>query len=210
MEPLRHHTHPGHLIPGSPSIKTTMLWTLKTMPSAISFRYRTQDPRQPRTHNRTLNSTGALGSIRTWSYLTCPCWLLTQTLVLSHHTPIARGLFLSTAHHQSPDLQFPQLSLTPTHSWLSSTMQFTSQCHTRLISRRGDNRATSSATPHSLRCWNSASPSVTHPPASFSGNYPSATQHPEDVTAYISKELQHSAIIGPVSTHPFDWPAPTP
>ena len=48
------------------------------------------------------------------------------------------------------------------------------------------------------------------PLAPYSGNHPSATQHPADVSAYISKELQHSAIIGPVNTHPFDWPRSNP
>ena len=48
------------------------------------------------------------------------------------------------------------------------------------------------------------------PPAPYSGNHPIATQHPADVSAYISKELQHSAIIGPVNTHPFDWPCSNP
>ena len=44
-----------------------------------------------------------------------------------------------------------------------------------------------------------------HLPAPNSGNHPSANQFPADVSAYISKELQHSAIIGPADHHPFQW-----
>ena len=48
------------------------------------------------------------------------------------------------------------------------------------------------------------------PPAPYSGNHPSATQHPSDVTAYIKKELEHTAIIGPLQSHPFQWPRSNP
>ena len=48
------------------------------------------------------------------------------------------------------------------------------------------------------------------PPAPYSGNHPSATQHPSDVTAYIKKELKHTAIIGPLQSHPFQWPRSNP
>ena len=58
-----------------------------------------------------------------------------------------------------------------------------------------------STTPHLSRCWSLDSPS-----ASYSGNHPSATQHPSDVIAYINKELKHACIIGPVQSHPFQWP----
>ena len=49
-----------------------------------------------------------------------------------------------------------------------------------------------------------------HSPAPYTGNHRSATQHPKDVTAYISKELHPSAIIGPFTIHPFDWPRSNP
>ena len=49
-----------------------------------------------------------------------------------------------------------------------------------------------------------------HHPAPYQGNHPSATQHPQDVAAYITKELQHSAILGPFTSHPFDWPHSNP
>ena len=45
-----------------------------------------------------------------------------------------------------------------------------------------------------------------HPPAPHSGNHPSAIQFPADIDAYLNKELQHSAIIGPADHHPFQWP----
>ena len=44
-----------------------------------------------------------------------------------------------------------------------------------------------------------------HLPAPHSGNHPSANQFPADVSAYITKELHHSAIIGPADHHPFQW-----
>ena len=46
------------------------------------------------------------------------------------------------------------------------------------------------------------------PPAPYSRNHPSPTQHPSVVTAYINKELEHAAIIGPVQSHPFQWSNP--
>ena len=44
-----------------------------------------------------------------------------------------------------------------------------------------------------------------HPPASYSGNHSSANQYLADVSAYIAKELEHSAVIGPADHHPFQW-----
>ena len=66
--------------------------------------------RAPRTHHWILICSGARGSIRTWSYPTCPHWPPFQTLVLSHCIPIARGHFWNSPHHQSPDLQLPRRS----------------------------------------------------------------------------------------------------
>ena len=39
---------------------------------------------------------------------------------------------------------------------------------------------------------------------------PPATQHPSGVTAYIKKELEHAAIIGPVQSYSFQWPRSNP
>ena len=49
-----------------------------------------------------------------------------------------------------------------------------------------------------------------HPPAPYHVNHPSATQHPQEVSAYITKELRHSAILGPFTSHPLDWPRANP
>ena len=45
----------------------------------------------------------------------------------------------------------------------------------------------------------------TAPPAPHSGNHPSANQFPADVSAFITKDLHLSAIIGPPDHHPFQW-----
>ena len=47
---------------------------------------------------------------------------------------------------------------------------------------------------------------ASHPLAPYTGNHPSATQYLQD----IQKELHHSVILGPFSTHPFNWPRSNP
>ena len=49
-----------------------------------------------------------------------------------------------------------------------------------------------------------------YPPAAYQENHPLATQHPQDVAAYIAKELKHSAILGPFTSHPLHCPRTNP
>ena len=102
----------------------------------------------------------------------------------------------ATPPDREQDLHFPQPSPRPTHVWHSSTTQFTRQdsptteeharqYHTTSTSRRGDGGATSSATPHSSRCWNSASPTVT--PLHTLRPHTQATTHPPRSTLQMSQ-----------------------